>query len=61
MNAAIAEYKEVFDGCLARIADEDEITDKADCARRMTEAYFRGRMDRERIDRLIAEREAVAA
>lgn len=61
MNAAIAEYQEVFEGCMARIADEDEIVDKERCARGMTEWYFRGRMDRERIDATIAAREAAAA
>lgn len=55
------EYMETYAAALSRIADEDEITDKEGCARRMTEAWFRGRLDRERIDAMIAAREAVAA
>lgn len=61
MNAAIAEYVEVYQAALSRLEDEEGIDDKPALARRMTEAYFRGRLDRERIDRAIAARDGIAA
>lgn len=53
-NEFLNEYRDLYETALSRIADEDDIEDKPGCARRMVEAYYRGRMDRERIEARMA-------
>jgi hypothetical protein len=57
-NNEVVEYINLLETARQWVADDDSITDKEGCARRMVEAYFRGRLDRERIDAIIAEQAA---
>jgi|GEM_PF-6955563 len=58
VQEVIAEYAALYQTALSWVAGDDEITDKARCARSMVEAHYRGRLDREMLD---AAREAVVA
>ena len=50
----VAEYMSLLETARQWVADDDDITDKEGCARRMVESFYRGRLDRERIDRELA-------
>jgi hypothetical protein len=59
---SVHEYADVLADCRSAVDGEDwSAAEKDACARRMTEAWYRGRMDAERIARRNERRMAVAA
>lgn len=53
-SSEVAEYMDLYRTAMSRIARDRKVIDKDRCARSMVEAYYRGRYDRERIDREMA-------
>ncbi|MEO7332810.1 MAG: hypothetical protein ABIZ71_02580 [Gemmatimonadales bacterium] len=50
-SPGVREYLDILAIARERIADDPNVRDKETCARSMAEAWFQGRLDRERLDR----------